>query len=523
MPMLHSLCMMHMFFAAMRTIVDTFGLLNSLFCITILLRRELHRRILKGKVKKTVREKLRMRYDLPDANHKASNAAILSLLAWGDAVDRSSRGEEETVRQRAAARHELVELLQGDWSGDNPLDHFCGPGCCTSKEHAIEKVSNAILLTFLTCLPAVPALNRWNKLYPPICWWAAAAAFAGGIMMNAFIELADKSQLKQQDDFMAGLLDEIVGLGTDDSYQQKVAVRLRKGREFLQLPLTPSKLIVTSVILQPALHVLGRNFNDARFDKSADILPWCLRHRNPAGKVCVRLANLLADMDNDHWLPIHKSRPWEPLHIKMVAKATYRLLGCVWFRCVRPLLFAPWVWAGFIDPSLHVLEKSALAQRLRNCGDCCSNDGFTHALQKRLQGDVRVASDDAFLRFVAASFSACPACNIQTEDRFARTRQHISSANGQSYLPATIGANHALAEFRALHRLANDRFIALNVSSIASMLFSVRCLAGAWVCGVGDGMGVGWGGGWVSVVSGGELRWGGLGWWWWGAKGWLED
>ena len=82
------------------------------------------------------------------------------------------------LKDRSAARIELLNFCQGDWKDADNLIHYCSITCsCHSRQHAIEKLCSLLDRGFLNARPPIPAVNRWNKLFAPMTWWCFAVNF----------------------------------------------------------------------------------------------------------------------------------------------------------------------------------------------------------------------------------------------------------------------------------------------------------------------------------------------------------
>ena len=82
------------------------------------------------------------------------------------------------MKDRSAARRELLDFCQGDWRNAENLIHYCCITCsCRNREHAVEKLCGLLDRGFLNAKPPIPAVNRWNKLFAPMTWWCFAVNF----------------------------------------------------------------------------------------------------------------------------------------------------------------------------------------------------------------------------------------------------------------------------------------------------------------------------------------------------------
>ena len=116
---------------------------------------------------------------------------------------------------------------------------------------------------FLDHIPAVPALNRWNKVYGPLAWWTFAASF-----FNIIPEVFKEARSKLDDAAVVALRDlqdADVGMMTDSMWSVLKANRWRKCVTWLQRPLTASLYLPLSCLIgHITTCVLGRLLKASR-------------------------------------------------------------------------------------------------------------------------------------------------------------------------------------------------------------------------------------------------------------------
>ena len=191
----------------------------------------------------------------------------MRLLEWADKADwddiahcDGTRDERRRTRsRRARARDELAELLTWDLSG---MRHHCPYiGHCETVSQMRQRLKDLVDEVFFEVIPCAPVANRWTKMHPAICWWAAAFALYqlivrafGRILPNKYC--ADRSVNLTADD--------VAGIGDSTTYHRREAARFYKSRTWRQHPLTPLRLTSAATMLQPILSYMGTFFTSAK-------------------------------------------------------------------------------------------------------------------------------------------------------------------------------------------------------------------------------------------------------------------
>ena len=143
-----------------------------------------------GKIRDAVRavvaEKLRIHFQPLDPKHAARNKQIIELVCAAE--EERSRSAENAIgpddrAERFKAMDKLVRICPGDWSDTTGVDFVSSlEDSCNSRDDAVDLVSETFIQAFLSCRPPIPALNRWNRVYPPLVFWLAFLCFHGIIV-----------------------------------------------------------------------------------------------------------------------------------------------------------------------------------------------------------------------------------------------------------------------------------------------------------------------------------------------------
>ena len=345
----HCNCMMHMLFAALISAMAPCCLASPLYCASLLLRRSANMKSLRKHVRAAC-SRVRRVFGAPQRDHTASNEALIKLLdaAEHDFLETAGDMDPEESAHSAQARRfqqrrQLLRAFPGRWSDRNDFVHFCdfSVGCgCRSDADAADYAFNMLDSVLLQVRPAVPASNRWNKLFGPLVWWSFAVGFhhiIADAMVAAKADAADISDPVT----LAGHID-IGGPDDEQTYNIAKQVRWKKTGDWLSKPETRLHLTTSALVMLPALHFMGQSFRDARLGSSASIIPYASRETSPAEATVRCLQSHLADQNRSFWALVLPEGVWSGTELSAVADMVFSFLAGVCLRCVFP--FGDWPW-----------------------------------------------------------------------------------------------------------------------------------------------------------------------------------
>lgn len=460
----HARCQMHMFWASLSAALKPFNMLSPMFCGATLLRKGHNRGALRDIVHRWVHRNLKVSYSVP-AQSSSFNEGLIHILNAADAVvaDLPVRGggpcDQAELCARKSARQDLLKLLPWSWHDRDNFVHYCSMSCAPLCEpagqpgSAAEKICKALDVGFFNCLPCVPALNRWNKVFGPLAWFFFCQGFFG-IIVEAIVQVHESLQADAAGSIARVLsVEELIALS--DTYQAVNAMRWKKLIAFFRRPITGLALPTLSVLFQVASQTLGIFFHQARMLERGSIKCFLHPATSPAEELIARLSSMLQDPEAPGWrvIDVSSSRA-----LRVTSIALLILIGNVFLRCVACFDAWPWPLFKLIHESVPEGEVSLIEEQFMTCGQCCipRHDGLTwplrgHILQKESlrSGVIKTLLQDLL--------QCIPASNILTEDRFARVRRHADSNSGHAASPGTTAANHVLSEFSAMFETAVQR------------------------------------------------------------------
>ena len=96
--------------------------------------------------------------------------------------EEGDEGEDASESVRGTFEKNLA-AFKGSWNGSytgKPM-HRCGFGHSASRSETVDTMASSFIALLLTCLPAVPAPNKWTKIFP-------SSDFVGmGVLINSFL------------------------------------------------------------------------------------------------------------------------------------------------------------------------------------------------------------------------------------------------------------------------------------------------------------------------------------------------
>lgn len=358
--------------------------------------------------------------------------------AAGAAETRGSR------QRRVVARRSLLKLCQGDWSDGRTVVHNCSLSCpCRCFEDAVCLVADTACDALVSATAPIPALNRWNRVFPPLTWWMGALAFHR-VVSDACVMVARGLAFDDEEKHAIDPLDP----PTEQSFRREHVGRLRKMCAWLEADLTIPRLTLGVTIMHPAMVLLASFFAAARLGAQSNITSFCHPSTSPAEKAIVALLKLLASEQDPRWLTFLQGSGWTAAKTHAASTAVLGFAGHLAMKCAMPFHVWPMEIAKLVHPAVPVDVKRQVADRFWALKPCCvdATDGFTLKLRAQMATRAQVDSP-VTLQFIQDVFANMDSANIRTEDRFARARKH---AHCNQAVPA-FAAEHMISEWAAAH------------------------------------------------------------------------
>ena len=229
----------------------------------------------------------------------------------------------------------------------------------------------------------------------------------------------------------------------------------RKAERFFDTAGLESRLASASVIIMPALEVMGSLFDDARDGaQSGSVKPLCTRATSPASRTVEMYARRLLDQHHRDWLPIvGPTRNWSPLHLHAAAKGTYTIIGGLFLRTIYPYKGWPWALAALLSNNTAEADKAKVRTAFKEVSHCCC-DHFTWRLRSKVHDEAGL---NAQAEFVDDMMSMAASSNVRIECRFARMKNHSRANAGNQASAATTFAEHVLSESWCMYQAVQSR------------------------------------------------------------------
>lgn len=433
--MLHQFCLMHQLYLAINAAITPLDQLGRVFCASKMMRCGAVHDFLLKQLTHLVEKTLKRSFVPASVAVRKYNTSVVSILA------------HKGVLPTALA--DLVAMLSSSFS-DECLVHFCPYGCCPNgRPESVRKVTEALVDGVYGLLPAVPALNRWTKLHPPIAWWAVALR-VHGLIRVLWRTLPTISNEGLGADVSADML---YGLTGDKTQRLINLSRRNKTHMWLENPQSGDKLIVAALLLSIVIRIMGFLFVSGRLHTSYSILILC--KARTAVHTCIDklFTHIVMIGQDDFWLPLvgdGSELTEERMHL--VWSTGLRLIGGMWQRLVWPFRHPPWLLAPCVDSDVDDAFRAARFDEARTLKSracsACVDTYFTGKVFELCSDDLNELQPDGAMRKTTyQAFSRVKCTNILSEDRFGRAGAHMnSSSRGRRPTNATIASKHVLAE-----------------------------------------------------------------------------
>ncbi|CAE7247452.1 unnamed protein product, partial [Symbiodinium sp. CCMP2456] len=384
-----------------------------------------------------------------------------------DAAD-GGAGESRGVSQFEKRLEGFMFTWNGSFSG-YPVHHCDGDRCkCTGKEDAARKMASSFIGLLLTTLPAVPAPNKWTKLFP-------ASDFVGlGILINNYLpiifDLAFKPVMFSSD------------LNHDEADPRLVeglffhavqGKRYESSKEFLQCTdaqwscrcwLLVSEHLRRLVFfwlrnLKADKQVSGRFLICELLDKRTSVV-WAvlqnvavqLLDKTGGGRLCMiwKVSDCTSFRD---WC---KDCPQEVSALRRILLA---LSGWIYRRHIAYWDDFPWSLVQLVDPATSDDVISEIQQRWDLSGSCCVPAGWARSLKN--QGiDSSALCTEPKWQMLLSGFGRLLQMTIADVEC-----KHALSRHWSDRPYPTLTAKHINAEAKASVHEACDQLKALRLKS----------------------------------------------------------
>lgn len=432
-------CRMHQHCLAMTAPMRLGGVMSSLFCATLLMKRHRVQTMVTRQLSEHVAKHLNIVYERPgqeQVDHVSSVLDLLGPLLDGRLVD----PRRSTVRKRALAR--LKVFLCGPLRDGPALHHYCPYGCHSSLQAAQTDLVNLILALFVQSPPPTPAWNKWTKVWPPLVWFGVIMQLSHVLpaCLAGLCSLASDPALDIDED-------DIVGLDDKKAFERQEQARFRKTSKWLNAAITRDKMLALTLSIQYSLAVMGSFFASAR--RFGDNARCMTALANPATSVAAqclrRYFNAFSCEQHALWAPlVGGGRGWSTELYCLASTPALLEVGSLYKRFVLALACWPWRLSLLCAPGVSDAEKRAVALQLWESSVCCL-DAFSWNFRARCSGVGEILSEP-MVQSLRDVFDNTPLTNIGSENRFASLQTRWSSSHGHMGSPSTLASDHVLAE-----------------------------------------------------------------------------
>ncbi len=458
-PTLQPGCRMHQISLTMMAVYRLSGVMSGLFCACLLLRRRQVGVRVRAELQKHIRRELRITHEAPAPDVLQESKSLFALMA--PLVDTGHNGTKSqiTTRQRALQRLQTLFACSLRGNGEPRLWHYCPYGCHATTQSAADELFQLLATLFLEHPPPVPAWNKWTKVLPPLLWFATFGSVR--TCLAASLARVRPSAAPVGDSVLTGPNEDImIGLSDQQTFQVQDGVRMTKMLKFLLAPAAADKMLAMVLALEPVARCMASLFEGGKREPAAtaSVLPLIRETKSPAIRAIATSLTQLMNADHPSWvlfLGARKPQSWTEDLLVLASVPLWVCVGNLFARFVDIWRQWPWRLALLVGDELSQEEKRSLAAELFRCSPC-DLDPFTRAFKEKAESAEGVTSDVS-LQYLASVFEACPASNIQSEQRFSSSAKRRGTSSGNVHGPQTSAAAHVLQEVQTWkHTLGGD-------------------------------------------------------------------
>jgi hypothetical protein len=260
--------------------------------------------------------------------------------------------------KRKEARAKLLQVCPFRWDRGGKIKFldFLGSGI-NSTEDAVEYLFNILDEAWIGYRPPIPAVNRWNKVFAPWCWWLFGLLFYD-VSKDALVEV--EAAVQGMLDMLGSILD-MARPGDEATYRTLKSVHWRKIIKFISDPKTPRRLRLVVTVWRQGLVTLGEFFKRSRFGAQTSVLEFCSPYSSPAERLMCELGEMLQNPDSDKWALVKPPEGWDDDTLHDATVSILSFFGQTYLKNVQP--FEEWPW----DLCLSLGAVSLLLQYRSMC------------------------------------------------------------------------------------------------------------------------------------------------------------
>ena len=269
-PVLFTRCLQHQAALSISAMTVSLGIVSPLFCAVRVMNSGQHLRRLREAIRAAIDKRFVWeRHSAAKAEDQARTRLLLDhcytgTLACKPCTKDGNIGECPEVRKKES--EELCRMFTGNICDRSRIVHNCCPGCCESREQALDRACNAL------CKPIerriqTPAANRWLQLTPVISLFLVLGRFHN-ILAEAELNLVGDSldhhkalseqteMLQEERDDQPDLEARRVGAPeSNKAFHIAHARRHRKMINWLASPEEQDNLLIWACIARPTMMI----------------------------------------------------------------------------------------------------------------------------------------------------------------------------------------------------------------------------------------------------------------------------
>ena len=341
--------------------------------------------------------------------------------------------------------------------------HICKNSCCATPEEAKEKAANLFRECLLRPI-AVPALNKWTKVFP--CIGACVLlSFFGDVGQHVFSKQFGKHDKHETDtlselDSSGDAEDEALRVPVNEVKRWKKLARKRNAKatsfmcdensRFINLPwlhIAAPCMRLHWVLFKTATWYSDRPKTTEDERPTVTLKDFCNPATNPGQKVLFELVQLLRDPARGFSAVCFffgRFQDWPQARKRVALRSILIVVGQLVRKIIEPFNTYPWQLATLADPDSDERIRRICARELFQAPPCCVDSGCSARL-RATSVDACVSSD--FMEFFQVLFERVVLTSTFVERRFAHF-SHWTDVKGKGTSLCLLAAKHVTRTFK---------------------------------------------------------------------------
>ena len=341
--------------------------------------------------------------------------------------------------------------------------HICRNGCCGTPQEAKGKAEDLFNECLLRPI-AIPALNKWTKVFPCIgaCCLLASFSDIGQKTFQQFGNLSTEALSEQENSGDAE--DEALKVPINEVERWKKLARKRNAKaqrflcdddsrfvNMLWLHIAAPCMRIHWILFKTCTWYSDRSLaNDSPDGEEVPLSlgQFCSARNNPGFKVIAALFQQLRQPCLGYKVLsfFHGAfEQWPQARKRIALRSTLVTIGQVLRKVVEPFLVYPWKLWDLVDPEAGDMKRRLVAADIFQERPCCLDSGCSARIRASM--DVDSCLEEDFREFLHTTLERVVLTSTFIERKFSHFT-HWTDVKGKGSSLSTLASKHVTRSFK---------------------------------------------------------------------------